>query len=101
MLVGRGSSRGCGDGRCGVVGRVAVESVGDGRCGVVGGVAVESVGDGRCGVVSGWAGGYALHLVCMHVHFSVHCLAHFLYCASHSCTLKLPHMMYSRGPYPR
>ena len=84
MLVGRGSSRGCGDGRCGVVGGVAVEC-----------------GDGRCGVVGGWAGGYALHLVCMHVPFSVHCLVHFLYCASHSCTLKLPHMMYSRGLYPR
>ena len=96
---GWGSSRGCGDGRCGVVGGVAVEGVGDGRCGVVGGVAVEGVVMG--GVVSGWAGGYALHLVCMHVPFSVHCLVHFLYCASHSCTLNLPHMMYSRGLYPR
>ena len=81
---------GVGDGRCGVVGGVAVEGVGDGRCGVVGGVAVEGVGDGRCGVVGEWASGFALHVVCINVHFSLHCHVYFLYCASHSCTPTAP-----------
>ena len=37
----------------------------------MGGVAVEGVGDGRCGVVGEWASGFALHVVCMHVHYSI------------------------------
>ena len=75
-----------------MVGGVAVEGVGDGRCGVVGGVAVEGVGDGRCGVVGEWASGFALHVVCMHVHFSINRL---------SCLLPVlcTTFMYSNCPY--
>ena len=82
-----------------LVGGVTVEDVGDGRCGVVTGIAVEDVGDGRCDVVSGWASGFALHAVCMHVHFSIHCHIYFLWCPSHSCAPTAPTVS-STSTYP-